>query len=273
MLVNGRFSLVGEGDHLIQKAEISAFSEIFEHRGEEPQRIVCPVSGMAGVAHIFGVLRAGLLPGFMGEFHQRKAAAVVDLGGEHEADLVRRHFGLQMDHALDILHRIPVAVAVAQAAVDKGGRPRPDEGHEAVVGVPYIDHGVEFRAGGPDLEMGEALRPIRANGIDLIFPEGRVCRVFLHDRGTLGGSLFSKNKEDGPGRSGIQCDLRRDRTAAVAVVTRRAAEVSLLYAQGISVSVPGPQKGRLVSAPGGGLCPRHAEKALGHRFIVCLFAF
>ena len=273
MLIHGRCSLVGKRDLLVQKAEIAAFREIFEHGGEEPQRVVRPVSGVAGVAHIFGIFRTGLLSGLMRELHQREAAAVVDLGGEHEADLVRRHFRFQVDHALDILHRIPVAVAVAQAAVDEGGRPRPDEGHKAVVGVPDIDHGVELRAGCLDLEMGEALRPVRANGIDLIFPEGRICRVFLHDRGTLGGSLFSQNKEDGPGRSGIQCDLRRDRTAAVAVVTRRAAEVSLLYAQGISVSVPGPQKGRLVSAPGGGFCPRHAEKSLGHRFIVCLFAF
>ena len=49
-----------------------------------------------------------------------------------EADFVGGHFGSQMDDALNVLHGVPVAVAVAQTAVDEGRRPTPDEGHEAV---------------------------------------------------------------------------------------------------------------------------------------------
>ena len=65
-----------------------------------------------------------------------------------------------MDDSLNVLYCIPVAVAVAQAAVDKGSSPGPGKGHKTVVGVPGIDHGIKFRAGCTDMKMLQLFLPI-----------------------------------------------------------------------------------------------------------------
>ena len=225
---------------------------------------------MARLTHVLGILRAGLVSGIMRELDQRQSAPVMDLRREHEADLFRCHFGFQVDHTLDILYRIPVAVPVSQAAVDKGGRPRPDEGHKAVIGVPDVDHGVKFRAGRLYTKMREAFSPVGAQSLELSLPERRIRFIFLKDRGALFGHLFSQDKQDRPGLSCSQRELGRDGTAAVAVIVCHIAEVAPLDTLRISVPAPGPQESRLVAAPGGSLRPGHAKKALSHRLTVRL---
>ena len=121
MFIDGAFVFVGEGDHFIQKCGVSGLGDIFVYRREQPQRVVCPVGGMSGLFHVGGIFRCVLMPGVVGEFDQRQSAAVVYLGGEHEADLFRGHFRCQMDDALDVLDCIPVAVTVAQTAVGERG--------------------------------------------------------------------------------------------------------------------------------------------------------
>ena len=97
------------------------------------------------------------------------------LGAQHEADAVLGHFRIEMNDALDILHRVAVAVAVALTAVDQAGRAGPDEGSEALEGVPGIDHFVEVRVGRLDVQVAQLAMPV--------FDQGGLFR--LHLRGGL----------------------------------------------------------------------------------------
>ncbi|MNW09119.1 hypothetical protein D3C71_2060440 [compost metagenome] len=57
-----------------------------------------------------------------------------------------------MNDALNILHGIPISESIAQAAVLEGGGTGPDEGDEALVCVPGVDHVVEIFAWRLDLK-------------------------------------------------------------------------------------------------------------------------
>ena len=103
---------------------------------------------MPGFLPVGGIVRGIFLAWGMGKFYKGQPAAIACLGGEHETDFFRCLFWCKVDNPLDVLYRVPVAVAVAQPAVNKGGRPGPEECHKAVVGIPCIHHGVEFRAWG-----------------------------------------------------------------------------------------------------------------------------
>ena len=151
MPVNRIFLLVRKGDDLIQKIQISCFGNIFPDRGKEPQGIIRAVGRMPGLLPVGSVIGRILLSRAVGELYKGQSSAAADLGGEHKAELFRRHFRSEVDDALDILHGIPVAVTVSQPAVDEGGGPGPDKCHKAVVGVPGIEHGVKFRTGSTDL--------------------------------------------------------------------------------------------------------------------------
>ena len=65
MLIDSPFAFIRKRDHLIQEGEVAAFREIFVHGREEPQGVVRPVSGVARLTHIFGILRAGFVSGIM----------------------------------------------------------------------------------------------------------------------------------------------------------------------------------------------------------------
>ena len=153
MFVDGPFVFVGKGNDLIQEGLVPRLGYILVYGGEQPQGIVGAVGRVAGLRHIGGIVGGVLMAGIVGEFHQGQTAAVVHLGGEHEPDLLLGHGRFQMDDALDVLHGVPVAVAVAQAAVDQRSRPAPHKGDEAVVGVPGVDHRIEGVVGGVDLQM------------------------------------------------------------------------------------------------------------------------
>ena len=65
-----------------------------------------------------------------------------------------------MNDTLDILNGVAVAEAVSQAAVLEGSRSGPDEGDEAVVCVPGVDHVVEVLVGGVYLEVVQLAVPV-----------------------------------------------------------------------------------------------------------------
>ena len=100
----------------------------------------------------------------MGKFDQRKSAAVVNLSGKHEGDLFFGCLRCQMDDTLNILYRIAVAVTISKTAVDQGCGSGPGESHKTVVSIPGIDHGIEGRAGGIDLQMAELGIPVVFQG-------------------------------------------------------------------------------------------------------------
>ncbi len=100
------------------------------------------------------------VPGCEWNFTKRKSAAVVYLGRQHETYFVTGHFRVQMNDSLDILDCVTVAVSVSQSAVDERGGPGPDEGYEAVVGIPGVDHRVEGRTRGLYLEVIQSFVPV-----------------------------------------------------------------------------------------------------------------
>ena len=99
MLVNSALIPVGERYHLIKECYISRFRDILIYRGEQPERIVGAICGMTCLLHIGLILRSILVPRIVVELDQRKSAAVMDLRGKHETDLVRRCLRLQMNYA------------------------------------------------------------------------------------------------------------------------------------------------------------------------------
>ena len=123
VVINTGFVFIREGDHLIQEGHISGLRHVFVDSREEPEGVIRPIGRMPCLLDIGGVFRRILMARVMGEFDQGQAAAVMDLGREHEPDLVRGRLRFQMDHALDILDRIPVAVPVPESAVNKGSGP------------------------------------------------------------------------------------------------------------------------------------------------------
>ena len=146
MLVNARLFLVRKRNDFIEKCCVSRLRNIFVDGREEPQGVVSAIGRMTGFLAVGGVIRSVLVSGIVCELDKRQTTAVTHLRGEHKADLFHSHLGGKVDDALYILYGVPVAVTVAQAAVDEGGSARPDKCHEAVVGVPCVDHGIECRA-------------------------------------------------------------------------------------------------------------------------------
>ena len=271
VLIDGPFILVGKGDHLVQEGEVAALSHVLVDGGEEPQSIVGPVGGMAGFLHIGGIIGGVFMAGVVGELDQGQAAAVVHLGRQHEANLLTGHFRLQMDDALDVLHRVAVAVAVPQAAVNQGGSPGPDKGDETVVGVPGVQHGVEGGVGGIHLQVAEPAVPFRFQGVHLLLHPGGGVGVACQDGGGLGRRLHAGGKQDGFALAGGQLHLAGEGAAAVLVVALHVAQIPGCHPLGAAIAVVRPQEGGFVAAVGGNRCAGQAEKPLGHRLVVHIF--
>ena len=237
-------------------------------RWEEPQRVVRPVGGMARFPDIGRVLRGILMTGAVGELHQGQSAAVVDLGGEHEAQLLRRPLRLQVDDPLDVLHRVPVTVAVAQAAVEEGCGPGPGEGDKAVVGIPGVDHSIELGAGGLDPETGQLPVPIGAQRLQLPLTHPGCLPIALQQGGALPAGLFPQQEGDCDCLPRLQCHGGGQGPAAVAVVVEGPAQVAPLHTYGVSVAPVGAEKFRPVSAVRGNRRPGQAEEPLNHILLV-----
>ena len=268
VLVDATLVPVGKGDYLVQKDGIPRLGDVFVHRGEQPQGVVRPIGGVAGLPDIGRVLRGVLVAGAVGELHQRQAAPVVHLGGEHEAQLLRRPLRLQVDDPLDVLHRVPVTVAVAQAAVDEGGRSGPGEGNKAVVGVPGVDHGVKFRTGGLHPEAGQLPVPVPDQLVQLLPAFLMRITIFFQQDGALLVGLLPQQEGNYPGLPRLQGHHGGQRPAAVAVVVELAPQVAPLHTDGIAVAPVGAEKLRSVAAEGGYLCSNQAEEPLDHRFFI-----
>ena len=272
VLVDRALVPVGKGDHLVQEGGVARLGHIFVHGGEQPQRVVRPVGRVAGLLDIGEVVGGVLMAGVVGELDQGQPAAVVHLGGQHEADLFAGHFGLQMDDALNILHGIPVAVAVAQAAVDEGRGPGPHKGDEAVVGVPGVEHGVEGRVRGLDLQMAEPAVPLCLQLVHFPGGPGGGVGVALQDGRRLCGGLHPQHERHRPALAGGQLHHTGQSAAAVLVVAVGVAQVPGGDAAGVAVAVVGPQERRLVPAVGGHRRAGQTEEPLGHRLVVYVLA-
>lgn len=92
---------------------------------------------------------------------------------------------IQMDNALNILHSIPVAEPVTQARVLEGGSTRPDEGNEALVSIPGVDHIVQIVARGVNLEAVKLAVPERLQFFELLLYNRQIFVVTQNLRRTL----------------------------------------------------------------------------------------
>ena len=272
VLVDSPLILVGKGDHLVQEGEIAALSHIFVDGGEEPQSIIGPVGRMTGFLHIGGIVGGVLMAGVVGELDQGQAAAIVHLGRQHEANLLTGHFRLQMDDALNVLHRVAVAVAVPQAAVNQGGSPGPDKGDEAVIGVPGVQHGVEGGVRGLHLQVAEPAVPFRLEGVHFLLHLSGGVGIARQDGSSLGRGFHAGCKQDGFALAGSQLHLAGEGAAAVLVVAFQIAQIPGCHPLGVAIAVIRPQKGRLVPAVRGDRRTGQAEKPLGYRLVIHIFS-
>ena len=248
-------------DRLVQERLVAALADVLHDGREEPERIVCTVGRMAGLLDVIRVVRGVLVAGVMGELDQRQTAAVVDLCGQHEADLLGRHLGVEVDDALDVLHGVAVAVAVAQAAVHERCRTRPDEGDEALVRVPDVHHVVELVRGRLDLEVAELAVP---EGLEVgdLGVDGAGCLVALHDRGGLGVVLLTEQIDQLTGLAGGEGDLGAQGAAGVGVEIHRIIALALLDHDRRGVGAVRPNELVEVAAAVEHVSTDHAEEAL-----------
>ena len=177
-----------------------------------------------------------------------------------------------MDHALNVLHGIAVAKAVAQAAVNKRGRTRPGECHKAVVGVPGVHHHVEFRARRFYPEARKFCVPAAAQRLPLraAYRLGRFVGA-QQGRALLGG-LFAQQERNGFCLAGLQRYRAGERAAAVAVVVQRIAQIAAGHARGAAVIAVRAKECAALAAVRGYRSTRQAEKALGNALVVHLHA-
>ena len=234
---HGALVEVGVGDDFIQEILVAGLGDVLVHGGEEPQRVVGAVVRMAGGADIALVLGLVLVACIVVELHQGQAAAVMHLGAEHEHQTLLGHLGIEVDDALDILHGVAVAQAVALAAVDQGRRAAPHEGGEALEGVPGVDHGVEVGVGGVDHQAGQLAVPVLDQlsqlGVDHVLGVG----IAVDDRAGQGGRLLHEKEGDGLALAGLQHQLGMQRAAGVAVEVEDIAQIAVLDSLGITEAV------------------------------------
>ncbi len=178
-----------------------------------------------------------------------------------------------MDDSLNVLYCIPVAVAVAQAAVDEGGSSGPDKGHETVVGVPGIDHGVEFRAWGIHFQMIQLFLPVVFQLCQ--FPGGLFCRVCIsvQNRGRFRAAARPQHIGDGSGLARSQGEDTGERAAGIFIVAGHISQISGRDSLRVAVSVIFPKKMFLLSAVGGHVRTGESKEPLGYIFLINLLLF
>ena len=166
-----------------------------------------------------------------------------------------------MNDALDILDGIPIAVAVAQTAVYEGRCTGPDEGDEALVSVPYVDHIVEFRAGGVHLEVGQLLVPEILQLCDFCIHLARRL-VGIQDGSSLCAVALTENVDQLRSFAGCQLQVALEGAACVGVVVHAAVALTLLYGDGVGIGPVGTDEAVQVAVPAGNRSAHHAEEAL-----------
>ena len=272
MFVDRSLVPVGKGDRFTQKTGISRLGDILVDSRKQPEGIVSAVGGMSCRSAVAFVLRCVLMPCMVVELYQRQRAAVVHLCRKHETDFLLRLFRGQMDHALDILYGVPIAIAVAQTAVNEGCGPGPCKCYEAVVGIPYIDHGIKCRGRGPDTEARKLFSPVAAQGTDFRSAHRLRVGVTCQKTGALLRSFFTQKESSRFRLSRLQTDHRRKGAAAVAAAVQAAAQIPLCHSPGITVSAVRAEKCRPVTAVGGDRHAGQAKETLCHVFFIYIFA-
>ncbi len=154
----------------------------------------------------------------VGKFHKGQAATQICLCGEHKPYFFLRHFRRQVNHTLDILDSVPVAVAVAQPAVNKGSRPGPDKSHKAVVGIPGVYHGVKFRAWCGYREPLQFLVPVFFQCVYFLFHLLFGISVGVQNGGSFRGVFFSQQENYGFGLTGSQGNHAGEGAAGIFIV-------------------------------------------------------
>ena len=181
MVVNGILAAVCIDDHFIVECLVAGFAHILADGREQPQRIVCTVGRVTCLLDIFRIVRGVFMAGIVVELNQRQTAAVVYLCRQHKADLFCGKLRIQVNDALDILYRIPIAVAVAQTAVYERCCTGPDKGNETLISVPYVYHVIELVRRSFDLEVIELTMPVSDKLLDLSVYLARlvICSEYL----------------------------------------------------------------------------------------------
>ena len=261
VVINGTLVAVRVRDDLVDECGVARLTQILLDGREEPQSIVCTICGMAGCGHIGSIVRCILMSCIMVELNERKSAAVVNLCGKHEADLLTRSGRIQMDHALDILNGVTIAITITKSAVDEGSRAGPDECHEALISVPCIDHRVEVLIRCLNLEVLQFGIPVLLELAKFLFCLRRIC-ITLQQLLRLFVVILAEQEYDLLRLAGLQCDLCGQCAAGVVVVVEMIAQVAALNADRVSVTAVAAQEGRLIAAVRTNGRTDHAEETL-----------
>ena len=212
------------------------------------------------------------MTGIVCKLDQRQTSAVVHLCGEHKTNLFRRLFRGKMNHTLNVLYGIAVTVAVAQTAVNQGRCARPCKGHEAVVGIPCVDHAVHFCAGGMDLEIFQFGVPVCLQRSQLLRADrSRVCIACHECAGFL--TIFGTHDKRQMCRfSGVKHQYGGQCAAGVFVVVHAAVQLAGGHALGVTVAVIAAKKVLLVAAIPGNALTRQTKQTVAYILVVYLFA-
>lgn len=205
----------------MQIRPVAGLRHVLVHRGEQPQRVVCPIAGVPRLLNVAVILRRIFMAGIMGVLHQRQTRAVGYLRGQHESQPFLRRLRIQMDHALNILHRIAIAVAVALSAVDQGRSPAPHKGGEALEGVPCVDHVVEILVRRFHLQIFQLAVPQKDQHVPLRSHYfRRMFLIALHQSPGFGFALLGQNKGHRAALAGLQLQRRVQRAAGISAVVQ-----------------------------------------------------
>ena len=271
VLINRCLSLVRVRNHLIEEGCISGLSDVFVYRREKPERVICSVGRMSCLLYIGSIVRCILMSRIVCELNKRKSAAVVYLGGEHETDLLHSHFRSEMDDTLNILYGVAVSVTVPESAVNEGSCPGPGESHKAVVCVPCIDHGVEFRARSLHVKMCKFSVPVVDELRKLLFYLLlRISLVASHNLSCLLVTLHSEDEGKILTLAGLKGNNSRKCTAAVLVVVQLISKIAALNSYRISVVVVSSKEFLLVTTVGSNLSACHSKESVFCNGTVCL---
>ena len=119
MLIYRSFTAVCIYDDLIEEVFVAAFADILDDSREQPECVVSTVRGVTCLLNIFRIVGSVFVTGIVVELNKRQTAAVVNLSGEHETNLLSSHFRIKVNDTLNVLNGITVAVAVSQTTVNE----------------------------------------------------------------------------------------------------------------------------------------------------------
>ena len=261
MVVNRILAAVCIDDHFIVECLVAGFAHILADGREQPQRIVCTVGRVTGLLDIFRIVRSVFMAGIVVELDQRQTAAVVYLCRQHKADLFCGKLRIQVNDALDILYRIPIAVAVAQTAVYKGCCTGPDKGNETLISVPYVDHVVEGLRRCVYLEVVQLAVPVSLQCLDFfVYLAGSL--IGCQDLVCLGVVLLTQYEDQFLGLARLERDIALECAAGIAVVVHLTGTLALLYCDGVGIGAVRTDKAVQIAVIAGDRCADHAEETL-----------